>query len=511
MIYVLIFGGIIATIVIYIFHDKNKEISLLKKDISLLKNDIETLQKLHQQEISKLEERLKNSHNLRVQECEFSDIILSYAWSEVSQLFHKEYTFLDTSPSFSQSVGKNNTTLKNIACRIQEAIDEQYKYRYISFLYPELENIFDGMTIKISTPAKIDNISLRSENLIEVVNLLSKNPNQAKNLILLKNRVSFLESTQSNLTAIPYMAEIMADYETYGLEHLAKELDWGYAAKRMDKVKSIREIRRDAKTIVERNKEAQYQLGYLLKLYPNLEDVIDVEFKQLPIVKISELPEHDSVRDFLSNEEYAKLSTTERNQLALDRYKASHNLSNWQIGRDYEMFVGYRYEQQGYNVDRFGSYMRLEDLGRDLIAKKGKETLIIQCKYWSTHKQIHENHINQLYGTTISYCIEHNVTPSTVKGILITNTELSPVAKKMASYLGIKYIEHYEKGEYPCIKCNIGHDEYGVKTKIYHLPFDQQYDVTQIKNKGEFYATTVAEAEAAGFRRAFKWFGSRNF
>lgn len=184
MIYVLIFGGIIATIVIYIFHDKNKEISLLKEDISLLKNDIETLQKLHQQEISKLEERLKNSHNLRVQECEFSDIILSYAWSEVSQLFHKEYTFLDTSPSFSQSVVKNNTTLKNIACRIQEAIDEQYKYRYISFLYPELENIFDGTTIKISTPEKIDNISLRSENLIEVVNLLSKNPNQAKNLIL---------------------------------------------------------------------------------------------------------------------------------------------------------------------------------------------------------------------------------------------------------------------------------------------------------------------------------------
>jgi hypothetical protein len=41
-----------------------------------------------------------------------------------------------------------------------------------------------------------------------------------------------------------------------------------------------------------------------------------------------------------------------------------------------------------------------------------------------------------------------------------------------------------------------------------HLPFDQQYDSTKIKNKGEFYAVTVAEAEAAGFRRAFKWFGS---
>ena len=78
----------------------------------------------------------------------------------------------------------------------------------------------------------------------------------------------------------------------------------------------------------------------------------------------------------------------------------------------------------------------------------------------------------------------------------------------MASYLGIKYTEKYEIGDYPCIKCNIGHGECGEVTKIYHLPFDQQYDSTKIKNKGEFYAVTVAEAEAAGFRRAYKWFGT---
>lgn len=40
--------------------------------------------------------------------------------------------------------------------------------------------------------------------------------------------------------------------------------------------------------------------------------------------------------------------------------------------------------------------------------------------------------------------------------------------------------------------------------KIYHLPFDQQYNNTQINKPGEFYALTVTEAEAAGFRRAMK-------
>ena len=35
---------------------------------------------------------------------------------------------------------------------------------------------------------------------------------------------------------------------------------------------------------------------------------------------------------------------------------------------------------------------------------------------------------------------------------------------------------------------------------------DQQYDTAIIEpHKGEFYAMTVAEAEKAGFRRAFRW------
>lgn len=330
---------------------------------------------------------------------------------------------------------------------------------------------------------------------------------KTKELVLLKERVEFLDSSQSNLTAIPYMSQIMADYETYGLEHLAKELDWGYAYERLKKVKSIREIRKDAKAMVEKNKESQYQLAYLLELFPALQDIIECEYKQLPVIKVEELTEYDTSRDYLSKEEYQNLSVTERNQLALDRYKSSHNKSKWQIGRDYELYIGHQCELKGYNVDYFGSYMGLEDLGRDLIAKKDGKILIIQCKYWSSKKLIHEKHITQLYGTMMSYCIENNCKKSDVSGVLVTNITLSDMAKTMAKFLKIGYKENVESGDYPCIKCNINRNEYG-ETKIYHLPFDQKYDVTKIDKKGEFYATTVAEAEAAGFRRAFKWFGS---
>lgn len=319
---------------------------------------------------------------------------------------------------------------------------------------------------------------------------------------------NMLNNLNSNLNSIPYMAGMIADIETYGLENLALGLEWGENKQRLQKVKSIREIRMDAKAMVEKNKESQYQLAYLMELFPNLADVIECDFNSLPAVEVSELSERDAARDYLSKEEYQTLTVTERNQLALDRYNNSHNKTKWQIGRDYEQYVGYQYRKKGYDVDDFGTYMGMGDLGRDIIAKKDNTVLIIQCKYWSSIKQIHEKHVTQLYGTMISYCIENNVEQENVKGVLITNIQLSEMAKKMASYLGIQYVENYEMGAYPCIKCNIGHGVDG-ETRIYHLPFDQQYDATKIKKKGEFYAMTVAEAEAAGFRRTYKWFGNR--
>lgn len=338
--------------------------------------------------------------------------------------------------------------------------------------------------------------------------------NYDEQILLMQKRLDdsiFLSETmKSNIRAIPYMAAIMADFETYGLEKLARKLDWGSSQDRLKKVKSIREIRKDAQLMVEKNKEAQYQLAYLLQLYPGLQEIIDCEFSTLPVIEVSELTEYDGCRDYLTKEEYQSLSTCEKNQLALDRYIKSAHKSKWQIGRDYELYVGYQYEKRGYKVEYPGSLYKLEDLGRDLIIHEKEQTLIVQCKYWSQEKKIHEKHINQLYGTTVCYCIENNLPKSSVVGVLVTNIELSDTAKKMADYLGIKYRENYRLGQYPRIKCNINYDEYGLKTKIYHLPFDQKYDVTKIEKPGEFMAMTVKEAEDAGFRRAFKWMGDKS-
>ena len=138
-----------------------------------------------------------------------------------------------------------------------------------------------------------------------------------------------------------------------------------------------------------------------------------------------------------------------------------------------------------------------------MIATKGDEVETIQCKRWSREKQIHEKHIFQLYGTLIAYRIDHPDKQATAT--FVTSTVLSDRAKQFAEDLGIKTLESYPLEKYPCVKCNVSRRD---GTKIYHLPFDQQYDKTLVEEeRNECYVDTVKEAEELGFRRAFRWRG----
>lgn len=315
---------------------------------------------------------------------------------------------------------------------------------------------------------------------------------------------SFLEKCNSNISLFPYMAGVIADIETHDYVAMAKALYWGSDQRRLKKVASLLEVKKDAAQKIAAAKQSEYQLQYLLKLFPALEELLNYEYAALPKTDFNDLSAKDGVRDYLSKEEWERLSTSARNQLALDRYMKSSKKTNWQIGREYEEYVAYVYRSKGYSVDTYGAYKGLEDLGRDLIAIKGKIVHIIQCKYWSTKKTIHEKHINQLFGTMTSYSIEHDSEKLSVCGVFVTSTSLSPTAHAFANRLKIDVLENFPIGPYPMIKCNIGKSG----EKIYHLPFDQQYDASKISKPGEFYAMTVAEAEQAGFRRAFKWLGS---
>lgn len=267
----------------------------------------------------------------------------------------------------------------------------------------------------------------------------------------------------------------------------------------------VREISSQKRALQEQCKLLEYQLFLYESVFPWLSDFKEISADDLAsVANIAAAPEseYSTLRNWLSPQEYQTLSETDRLQLALDRY-SSRQKSNWQVGIEYERYVGYCYEQKGYKVRYFGATEGLEDMGRDLIVSKGKNLFVIQCKRWASEKTIHEKHIFQLYGTTILQVMEHP--ECQVSGIFITTTSLSSLAKSCANYLHIAVVEKFPLKPYPLIKCNISRDG----DKIYHLPFDQQYDRVIINpSDGDCYVSTVQEAESKGFRHAWRWHGS---
>lgn len=318
----------------------------------------------------------------------------------------------------------------------------------------------------------------------------------------------------------PWLADAFAEY--FSLKDLQKEV---YLVNKkhpaLSAAELVREIRVEKKDLLRANKIISYKISYYEKLFPWLSELIAVDEEDLIPVGISEVDsdeeDGDRVKNFLTQEEYLRLPSVERNQKALDRYLANRNKSKWQIGRDYEMYIGHLYEVLGYSVEYKGIVDGFDDLGRDIIAMKNGEVCIIQCKYWAQFKEIHEKHVFQLFGTTMEYWINNFkyrdrqmnfedfsglLIKNRLRPIFITSASLSDRARSMAITLNVELIESKPIGNFPRIKCNISGR---LGEKIYHLPFDQQYDRTIIeKNKGEFFAFNVKEAEEAGFRRAFK-------
>lgn len=375
----------------------------------------------------------------------------------------------------------------------------------ISHIYNWIDELFANSRKYIEIKPKYDNL----ENLLKQRNEDLKKEREAIDHIVSQKSMGF-----------PWLAEVFADYysliDTQREEHLKRKSHPAYSSAEV-----VCEIKKEKRDLVKSNKINSYKINYYEKLFPWLQELIaENEEDEMPVGMLNNDTEdnkEDRVKEFLTPEEYSKLPSIERNQKALDRYLKNRNKSKWAIGRDYEMYVGYIYEKRGYDVEYKGILDGFEDLGRDIIAKRSNEVCIVQCKNWAKYKEIHEKHVFQLFGTTMEYWIKNFNTgkePKTfaefakflneekIRPVFITSTTLSNKAREMADALNVEIIESTPIKEFPRIKCNISSKD---NKKIYHLPFDQQYDRTVIeKKKGEFYAFTVAEAENAGFRRAFK-------
>jgi hypothetical protein len=361
----------------------------------------------------------------------------------------------------------------------------------------------------------------RLDNLDNYIRELESKDSQLK-----EREVAIDTLVKEKSQGFPWLVKVYDDYFSLQDSNLANELITKPhpALRAAETVRQIAKERREAEKAA---RLANYLLDYSRYLAPWLDDFIGMEAKELDEI-IREIHSSWEKKEEEFDEEvkrqvgprvYEALTPTEKLQKKLDWYWGKPNKSNWQIGRDYERYIGYLYETKGWNVYYHGK-KGFEDLGRDLICRKTDTVEIVQCKYWAREKIIHEKHIYYLFGTTVEYYLENfgsqedfhlALFPSLVrkKNVipkLVTTIDVSPKAEQVAKVLGV-VIEKVPSESYPSVKCNVARR---TGEKIFHLPFDQQYDTILIEEERlERYVETVAEAEALGFRHAYRWKGEK--
>lgn len=336
---------------------------------------------------------------------------------------------------------------------------------------------------------------------------------------------AIVQMSKEKSIGFPWLAKAYSDYLEIRDNKIAEFLE-KKSHPALNAADVVKEISAERRRFAKEYKVVRYLLEYYENLFPWLIDFRGEDIDDL-IKQILEKRERkekfdeeqdDPAKKWLTESEYEKLSTIEKYQMALDRYWKKRK-SPWEIGRDYERYIGYLYEKDGFSVYYQGIIEGLEDLGRDLICIKDNKTEVVQCKYWSQDKIIHEKHINQLFGTTVMYWVQSHrartlqielfpeiLRAGDITPCFITSTKLSDTAKQFAEALSIKIIENSPLERYPSIKCNVSRR---TGEKIYHLPFDQQYDETLVEEeRNECYVWTVKDAEELGFRRAFRWRGT---
>lgn len=354
-----------------------------------------------------------------------------------------------------------------------------------------LKRIFDGFSVLyLALKLQKEENNKRQTELQEEKTDIQ---NKADELQLEKNRLEQVLSQEHPLCDIPCLYNMGFDYVVNGLKEYCKQE--GYTGG-MDELEKFRD---SYKKMQKENLLYNFRFRFIEMVFPDIYADMKKE-EELSKLYDSIMPRRNSIKYWLRGVDYKHLDEIGQEQAAVDAYLANKNKTLWELGTDYELYIGEGCRSNGFTVDYNGIRQGYNDMGIDIIAKRGIETYIIQCKYWREGYYISEKYIMQLYGSSMYYKFHH---PSEkVKPLFYSTVRFTDKANKVAKELGVEVkvkLLPFDK-RYPSIKCNVN----SKGEKIYHLPFERDITRTKIYKDGEFYATTVQEARDKGFRRAYK-------
>lgn len=173
----------------------------------------------------------------------------------------------------------------------------------------------------------------------------------------------------------------------------------------------------------------------------------------------------------------------------------------WELGIEYERYIGYLWESQGYKVIYNGAVKGSADGGIDLIFISEFTTYVVQCKRWKKGSYINTEEIKKFHQNVKKFKKSNRelIGDNNLLAIFYSTTNFTADAKKFAKRYKIdcQVKEFNIVYEYPPVKCGKTYDG----RKFYCLPFDEEFDKIQLHcDRGDCYKFTIDEAEKAGYQ-----------
>lgn len=175
-------------------------------------------------------------------------------------------------------------------------------------------------------------------------------------------------------------------------------------------------------------------------------------------------------------------------------------VNKWKYGRDYERYIGYLFEREGFSVVYNGAINGSSDGGIDLFCFKSGIVYPIQCKRWKN--QVGDEEIYKFAEAVERFKRNRSSYPipliySKVMPLFYSTNGYTVDAERTASSKNITcQVQKFNSiREYPAVKCTFREGK-----KVYYLPFDNDFDSIRVGvYRGGCYKFSVLEAEKEGF------------
>ncbi len=173
----------------------------------------------------------------------------------------------------------------------------------------------------------------------------------------------------------------------------------------------------------------------------------------------------------------------------------------WELGIEYERFIGYLWESKGYKVIYNGAVKGSADGGIDLIFISEFTTYVVQCKRWKKGSYINIDKIKKFHQNVKRFKKSNRelIGNNNLIAIFYSTVKFTSDAKKFAKRYKIdcQIKEFHTIYEYPPVKCGKTYDG----KKFYCLPFDEEFDKIQLHcDIDDSYKFTIDEAERLGYQ-----------